>query len=1061
MRKRLPQLLGLAIILLLSFTLLPAPAQAKADAWTRYPIPQKGEAGGWVLTSDVGTEGTGVTAICVAYDGTIYAATDETSGSPLNGYNLFKSTDDGYTWTPLWKIPAGDKPAGGPVSDPNPKIIALLLPRWEYPDTLYLATQYNVYKSTDGGENFTTVGGRPTYGGGADPARSRLITSLDVTYYHNNHLVLVGSGDADAGDYGGIYFYDESKIFTPWLDLRVGGGDAGTKYDVLDVAFSPNFADDMQVVALVTNETNTLVTTKLGSSDWGATIGDATMPGVVATGGCLAFPADYDSGLSEDKYIQYVGLDIAGVAGAIYMVIGVEKPNAPIAAPMFASAAGVHSMAVTGEAYNATIVAGLTDGNVICSTTGAIWHTAYTPPSVTATATDTCVALGGFYSSGYIVYAGTSSSDGTIRKNCGFARSVDSGDTFAQTAFICDDLKTIIDLAVSPNYANDGTIYMITEGNSGNLILWRTTNSGETWDAVLTEGQGITLPSGSMVNVPKFDKVAISPHFASDTTVFIREKGIAPDIWRSTDNGFHFSPLLSRSGTTGTINSWAMVNNREILVGDSLGDFYKTTNGGRTWSPAVATGLSSFSSMALSPDYDRDSTILAGGGGGEVYLSTDGGETWQALAETGLTKFTVVAFAPNYTDNKTVYAADYGAGAKAGVMRFVVGTSTTWERIDDTSPTRIEEVGASTSAGIRGMVASDDGNGLSTLYVTDPNPVVPRQIGTTPAEGSVARCLNPTGALSPATEAPVFEIVNTDLSAGVKLSGLWHAQGSHTLWSVDTASTPMVLYTYEDTLTLSLELASPDNGACSGRQTSGEVSWNSITSASSYNLWYDTAPSFRQSPTQLYSQVAKANITGLDSGITYYWRVRVGRAGSSTCVPGTTITFGAPTLSRFSTGWSFTTALGGAQWSPLDIPAGVAPSPGATNVPVRPTFAWNPADGASGYEFVLARDGGFSDVVIALTDANALSNTVWACSQDLAYNTTYFWRVRAISATSQSRWGVGVFTTEAAPSAPPQPPPPPLASPSQPGTPIYFWVALGVGIALVVVVLGFILRRRL
>jgi hypothetical protein len=1047
MSKRRPLLLGLVIILLFApFALLPAPSQAQpeADAWTKYPIPQKGEVGGWVLTSDVTTERTGVTAICVAYDGTLYAATEETSGSPLNGYNLFKSTDGGYSWIPLWEIPTSDRPS---VADPASKIITLLLPRWEYPDILYLATQYNVYKSTDGGENFTTLGVRPAYGSGTDTTTSCLITSLDVTYYQDSYWLLLGSRDADIGDYGGIYFYDESQYPASWVDLRVKDSLAGTKYDVLDVAFSPNFAEDMQVVAVVTDETDTIITTKLNHSDWGAVIGDAILPGVVATGGCLAFPGDYDSSDVEDRYIQYIGLD-AGLASAVYMIIGCETPYSSEVLPMFFPdpTKAVHSIVATGEAYNATIVAGLTNGNVISN-----GRASYTPPSVTAPAANACVALGGFYSSGYIIYAGTSGVNG------GLARSIDSGDSFVQIAFICDDLETITDLAVSPNYSSDETIYMITEGNSGNSILWRSTDSGETWDAVLTEGQGITLPSGLTLTVPEFDKVAISPRFASDTTVFICQKGSAPDIWRSTDNGFHFSPLPTKSGTTGTINSWAIVNNREILVGDSLGDFYKIVSDRLIWSPAVATGLSSFSSMALSPDYENDSTILAGGDDGKVYLSTDDGESWEELEDTGLAKSTVVAFDPDYANNKTVYAADYGAaGAKAGVMRFIVGTSTEWQRIDDISPARIEEVSASTSLRIRGMVVADDGDGLSTLYVTDPGPVVPRVIGTTAAEGGMARCLNPAAALSPATEAPVFEIVNTDLAAGVMLSGLWYAKGSHTLWSIDTASTPMVLYTYRDTLTISLQLTSPPDGACSGRQTSSEVLWNPVSSATSYDLWYDMAPSFKRAPAQIYCDGAKVNITGLDSGITYYWRVRVGKAGDSTCVPGTTITFGAPTLSRFSTTWSFTTALGGAQWGPFEGPVNEQPYPGAKNVSIRPIFAWNQADRATGYEFVLSKDSQFSDVVVALTGADALSTTVWACSQDLEYNTTYFWRVRAISATSQSRWGVGVFTTGAAPETPPQPSYSLPILPSQPVVPPYLWVALGIGVALVLVVLSLI-----
>lgn len=786
--------LGLALILLLSLVVAIVPPLAQAspevDAWKRYPIPLKGKASGWVLTGS----GTGVTAIGVAFDGTIYAGTEETAGSPLYGYNLFKSTDDGYTWTPLWKIPAGDKPPGGPVSDPNSKIIALVLPRWEYTDILYLATQYNVYKSTDGGKNFTILGARPTYGSGATLTNNRLITSLDVTYYNGNYLTVVGSRDVDtaAGDYGGVYIYDESKIFTPWVDLRVGNAPAGTKYDVLGVTLSPNFANDWQVVALVTDDVagslTTKVTTQLAGSDWDATISDVTLGVWAASGGSLVFPADYDSDISKDKYIQYVGLD-AGANSTVYMVMGAEKPNMSMAVPMFVPDAtkAVHSMAIAGEAFGATIVAGLKSGSVLYSdASGVFWQESYTPPSVAATASDTYVALGGFYTSGYVVYAGTSGTNG------GFARSVDSGATFAQTAFINDDLLSIIDLAVSPNYANDSTMYMITVGNFGNSILWRTADSGATWDAVLTAGQVITLTSGTAVPVGNFDKVAISPFFASDTTVFIRELGAAPNIWRSTDNGFRFSPLPSKTGTTVSIESWAIVGNRKLFVSDSLGNFYKTTNGGLTWSPAVSTGLSGFSSMALSPDYDNDHTLLVGGAT-TVYLSTDDGETWRqpSTAATGLTGAISVAFDPYYADSGIIYAAGATAG---GIRRLVMGGNEPWQRIDNINPSRIENTPT-----ISALVVGDDGNGLSTIYGTDSRSVVTRVVtagGGTAAEGGMARCLNPTDVLSPVTSAPVFEIVNTDLVAGITLSGLWHAEGPHTLWSIDTNPTPDVLYTY-------------------------------------------------------------------------------------------------------------------------------------------------------------------------------------------------------------------------------------------------------------------------
>ncbi|MFC1937964.1 hypothetical protein ACFLWY_05360, partial [Chloroflexota bacterium] len=529
-------------------------AASEANEWNTFSVPQKGDAGGWVLTSDVTTEQSGVTAICVARDGTIYAAAEEIAGSPLDGYNLFQSTDDGFTWESLWKIPNDDKPAGGPAADPDPRVITLVLPQWEDADTLFLATQYSVYKSTDGGEEFTRIAARPAYGSGADNTNSRLITSLDVTHSEGQYLALICSRDADAGDFGGAYIFDEARTFTPWVDIWAGGTAANSKYDVLDIAFSPNFNDDEQVIALITDETDTLVTTRLGMSDWGATVGDAILPGVAATSGSIAFPADYDSYVPNDTYAQYVGLD-AGPASAVYMIVGTEAPEDSLAFPMFVPdpSMAVHSLVAVGEAFDATIVAGLTSGNVMYSdTSGAIWQTAHTPPSVTVTARDACIALGTLQTAAYVVYAGTSG------PNSGFARSIDSGDTWSRTTFICDDLLQITDFVLSPNYSNEHTMYMTTEGNSARPILWYTDNSGKTWEAVLTAGQEITLSANRTANVPIFDKVALSRDFAHDTTVFVCDSA-AGEIWRSTDNGFHFSPLVGQPAIAGNVDSWTAV----------------------------------------------------------------------------------------------------------------------------------------------------------------------------------------------------------------------------------------------------------------------------------------------------------------------------------------------------------------------------------------------------------------------------------------------------------------------------------------------------------------------
>ncbi|MFC1892782.1 hypothetical protein ACFLYR_01920 [Chloroflexota bacterium] len=1047
--------IGLVLIMLLTQVITIGPLSARAapdtDAWNKYHIPEEGEAGGWVLTSDVSSEATGVTAIAVAFDGTIYAATKEIDGSPLSGYNLFRSNDDGYTWEPLWKIPAGDNPSG------DAEIMTLVLPDREDADTLYLATRHNIYQSTDGGERFTSLG-RPALDEGA------LIASFDVSDFGGARLVVVGTRDTDEDDYGGVYFYDESQPFTPWADLRVGNAPAGTKYDVVAVALSPNFADDEQVVSVVTDETDTILTTKLGDNVWGADVGDAylldptsTPPfgSWAATGGSLAFPANYDSDVAEDKYTQYVGIKVesdTGDTGGMYMIMGFEAPDDSIAVPLYFPAP-VHSIAAAGEAYGTYVVigegfdptvmgiftpafaiAGLTDGRVVSIATGA----AYTPPSA-APATDACVAIGAFHGSAYYVYAGTSGING------GFARSVDTGATFARTGLICDDLETIADMTVSPGYNKDGTMYIITEGHSQRKILWRTTDRGQTWDAVLTEGFEMTSPNGDTATVGAFDKVILSRRFASDTAVFLGEPGSEPDIWRSVDNGFRFARLPSKTGTAGTIDSLVAAGLKEVMVGDSQGDFYRTTNSGLTWSTAVATGLNGFSSMVLSPDYGRDQTILAGDDEGNVCRSTDAGEEWQSVTE-GTEKFdkgenVYVAFHPDYASNGTFFAAgDNKAGTDGELIIARYGDE--WEVIYELEDSQ----GVDIKGNATGLTVSEDG----TLYCTFSG-----------VDG-MFRTLNPMDRPDKVEVENVTEDITTALASLYLSAGSNILSGQEGYYDSGTGEwTPgKDIYTYADTLNVSPQLDSPADGADSGRQTSCQLSWQEISSATSYEIWYDTAPSFNQSPTRLYSEVTHADITGLESGVTYYWRVRVGQQGDLLFAPDTFVASGAPAFSRFSGTRSFTTTLGRGQWSPFAAPSGIAPLPGAIGVSVRPTFHWEPADGATAYELVLARNSEFTDVVIAMAGDNVLLTNVWASDRDLEYSTTYYWRVRAVSPTSYSQWAVGIFTTQSAALVPPSPSPSPPVLPTEPGTPVAIWVMLAVIAVLIIVLLVLIVTTR-
>jgi hypothetical protein len=484
----------------------------------------------------------------------------------------------------------------------------------------------------------------------------------------------------------------------------------------------------------------------------------------------------------------------------------------------------------------------------------------------------------------------------------------------------------------------------------------------------------------------------------------------------------------------------AIADKETIYVALPAGYVQKSTNGALTWRIPVNTQLPDINMLAL---VDKG-TILVGGRSGDVAYSADGGASFTLIREViGSGSGDVqVAADVNYGENNTIYATTNIAGE--GIWRWVIGVSTRWEQIDKS----ITGLGAQC---IGGLATGPEG----TLYALRMEPA-------TSASGGITRSLNPLETDSADIE---FDLANDALPAGatfdptplfptlpyLKLSG---DAGQNELWTIDT--TNQIIYRYQDTLCkVGPTPVAPEAGGIIPIDSSGDITslilqWQELAGAREYEaaiyrdadaiqcLWSGT------SDVSGITAVGGAGAANLGSGITYYWRVRAIE----------------PVKSPRSEMWSFNPALGAAQWSPLAVPAGVSPSPGATNVPIRPPFAWQPGDLATAYEFTLARDSEFTSVVVAMTGANALPTPVWGCDRDLDYSTTYFWRVRAINATGCSEWGTGVFTTRAAPSAPlPSPPSPTLPSASTPTIPSYLvWIAIGLGVILFVVLLVFIVK---
>jgi hypothetical protein len=144
----------------------------------------------------------------------------------------------------------------------------------------------------------------------------------------------------------------------------------------------------------------------------------------------------------------------------------------------------------------------------------------------------------------------------------------------------------------------------------------------------------------------------------------------------------------------------------------------------------------------------------------------------------------------------------------------------------------------------------------------------------------------------------------------------------------------------------------------------------------------------------------------------------------------------------------------------------MAPRAGATGIAVTPGFAWGAVPGATSYNIEVSTVPTFATLV-GTKQTTTIPAFAWT-TPALTNNTTYYWRVIAVTATGTSDPVISVFTTVAA-----QVTTPPVTIPTQPvvtptitveipeeTTPAYIWAIIGIGALLVIVVIVLIVRTR-
>jgi photosystem II stability/assembly factor-like uncharacterized protein len=919
------QNLALGLLLWLILT-SPLPAAADTVQWSRSNIPTQGRAGGWVLAL-----GSDVKHPTMAIDGTLYA-----HKSDGVSHRLMKSTDKGYTWMET-------KYDGGNITSITCSTTDA--------KTVYVTDGSHVYWSSDSSDNFENLGG------GSFPAldANEVITCLDVGYGSNGKLfIFIGTADADSGDFGHIYFIAGEDFAARWTDLKAN-------YDVYSIACSPDFGNSYQTIALVTDETHTYIIKNYGvPGEWPHPVElleNNTSSFVATAASRICLSPDF----SQTQEL-FIGVAAAG-NGDVYGVTKNNSRDLDVNADVISLGLGV------GAGYTHLLAGGTTGKIWHSSDDGESWVLSKKGPSGNGLAN---ILITTDFTSNDIAYATTTGTESA------FSVSRDGGITWNQQSLIDTKISDIIDLAPSPRYSQDNTLFMLTNHTGGEHSLWR--NQNGRWERVY-----VSTPP----DVDQIDGVELSPQYDNDTkVVFITGSSNGqPAIWKSTDSGQSFV----RQTVPFPIDTWVVASDSTLFIGSyngSDGLVYRTTNSGLTYSQGVVAGSQVLTSIALSPAYDEDKTILLGNKDGWVYWSRDSGASFEPLPPDAIIKplsgRITIAFDPEYSSNKTIYAAS--DIADEGIYRFITGKSDSWENIDNPTGGKMEQ-----------MIMSAGG----TLYATNIK-----------ADGGMERCLNPTFPLG-----PTFETVTKGLDDGAKLFGLWLSD--NTLWAIDTTHTKLMAYT--DSLTRPVTLTSPPNGAPGAGTIINDtvkninLDWETLSGATEYEWQLDYETDFSSVPTGFEGTSAASStpLPPLDPATTYYWKVRAIK----------------PVLSPWSDKWSFATSLGTEPFAPKPD----SPQAGVSGVPVRPIFQWSAIAGADRYELMVSTEAAFGNPTILKTDTYALPATAWQSNITLNYDTTYYWKVRAIGLGTASPWSaVSAFTTELSPSLSPTPSPPATPPPQPP-----------------------------
>jgi photosystem II stability/assembly factor-like uncharacterized protein len=263
----------------------------------------------------------------------------------------------------------------------------------------------------------------------------------------------------------------------------------------------------------------------------------------------------------------------------------------------------VYQLAVVGSGQSALLFAARDSGLYHSRDGGKTWESAYGEMNLSERLPTLAVAIPPDFESSHTLFAGIPG---------GILRSEDGGVHWV-TLQMPSPPPIIAALDVSPAYEQDGILFAATL-EDGVLFSSNRGDRWVSWNFGLLDLNTLCL--------------AVSPHFASDETVFV---GVQSGLFRSTNGGRAWQEIELPFGFDAVLSlalSPDFAQNGLIVIGTESHGLWRSDNAGDTWRP-LGEGVftEALNAIQLASDADGRLAMLALHGG-QLLASSDDGQTW-------------------------------------------------------------------------------------------------------------------------------------------------------------------------------------------------------------------------------------------------------------------------------------------------------------------------------------------------------------------------------------------------------------------------------------------------